>query len=260
MTGVLPRLGESQLAGFFLVLARLSPLFVLAPLFSSHMIPPRARGIAAVALAIGLTPLALRGQRVPTAGGGLVLLLGKEMLVGLGFAFVIGALFAAVTVAGSFLDASIGFSFGALIDPLTGSQSTVLAQLYGLLGVMVFIAIGGDAWLIQGIARTYDLVPLLAFPDLGALTAGALQALVQVFVAALEIAAPVLVTVLLTDAAFGMVARVVPQMNVFAVGFPAKAVVGLLLVAATLPFMAGWISDELQVSVRSALESLRVAG
>lgn len=255
----LTRLGESQLAGFFLVLARLSPLFVLAPMFSSRMIPPRARGIAAVALAIGLTPLAMRGQQVPAAGDELIVLLGKELLVGLGFAFAIAATFAAVTVAGSYLDTFIGFSFGSLVDPVTGAQSTVLAQLYAMLGVMVFIAIGGDGWLIQGIARTYDLVPLLAFPAIGLLTAGALHAFTQLFVAALEIVAPVLLAVLLTDAAFGMVARVVPQMNVFAVGFPAKLVVGLLLVAATLPFAASWISDELQASVYTALKALRVA-
>lgn len=259
MIDAVTRLGESQVAGFFLVLGRLSPLFVLAPLFSSRMIAPRARGIAAVGLAIGLTPLALRGQKVPVAGDELIVLLGKELLVGLGFAFAIGALFAAVTVAGSYLDTFIGFSFGALVDPLTGSQSTVLAQLYALLGVMVFIAIGGDAWLIQGIARTYDLVPLLDFPAMGALTAGMLHAFTQLFVAALEIVAPVLLAVLLTDAAFGMVARVVPQMNVFAVGFPAKLVVGLLLVAATLPFAASWISDELRASIEVALRALRVA-
>jgi flagellar biosynthetic protein FliR len=65
--------------------------------------------------------------------------------------------------------------------------------------------------------------------------------------------------VIITDAAFGVVARVVPQLNVFAVGFPAKVTVGLLVIGVSLPFAAGWISDQLQQSVSVALHSLRVA-
>ena len=78
------------------------------------------------------------------------------MLVGLAFAFALAALFAAVQVAGSLLDTLIGFSFGALVDPLTGTSRRGAQQLYALIGVLIFIAIGGDAWVIQGLARTYE--------------------------------------------------------------------------------------------------------
>jgi flagellar biosynthetic protein FliR len=77
--------------------------------------------------------------------------------------------------------------------------------------------------------------------------------------AAIEVAGPVMLALILTDAAFGVVSRVVPQLNVFAVGFPAKIVVGLLLIGATLPFVAGWISGELQQDVGAALNAIRVA-
>jgi flagellar biosynthetic protein FliR len=78
-------------------------------------------------------------------------------------------------------------------------------------------------------------------------------------ISALEVAGPVMLALILTDAAFGVVSRVVPQLNVFAVGFPAKVVVGLLLVAATLPFVANWISGELQQDVGAALQAIRVS-
>ena len=84
------------------------------------------------------------------------------------------------------------------------------------------------------------------------------EAFSGIFVPALEIAAPVVIAVTLTDAAFGVVSRVVPQLNVFAVGFPAKVTVGLLVLGVSLPFAAGWLSDELQRSVGAALETLRV--
>jgi flagellar biosynthesis protein FliR len=251
--------GQQQVAGFFLVLARVSPLFVLAPLFSSQMLPPRVRGIVAVALAIGLVPVVAR-DRIPVDTMSLASLVGKELLVGMAFAFALGALFAALSVAGTFLDTTIGFSFGSIVDPVTGSSAAVLAQLYSLIGVLIFIAIGGDAWVIQGLARTYDLVPLEAYPALGLMTSGALTAFVGIFAAAIQVAGPVLLALILTDCAFGMVSRVVPQLNVFAVGFAAKIVVGLLVLGVTLPFMAGWLSDELEASVTDALRMLRVAG
>jgi flagellar biosynthetic protein FliR len=256
---LIARFGEQHVAAFVLVLARLSPLFVLAPLFSSKLVSARVRGIVAVGLAIGISPVVSKGVTLPLGIYDLLWLVLKEMLVGATFAFAVGALFAALSSAGSLLDTSIGFSYGSLVDPLTGNQSSVLAQAYALVGTLVFIAIGGDGWIVEGLARTYDLVGLRDAPDLGHLISGADAAFGAIMISALEVAGPVMLALILTDAAFGVVSRVVPQLNVFAVGFPAKVVVGLLLVAATLPFVANWISGELQQDVGAALQAIRVS-
>ena len=251
--------GEQQVVAFMLVLARLSPLFLLAPLFSSNMIPMRVRGVVAAALAIGLSPIVSRGGApLDTDLIGLGGLVGKELLVGGAFAFTLGALFAAISIAGTFLDTLIGFSFGAVLDPITGTQSAVISQLYGLLGVLIFIAIGGDAWVIQGLAKTYEIVPLDGVPALPAMLTGVETAFAGIFSAAIQVAGPIVLALILTDAAFGIVSRVVPQLNVFAVGFPAKVVVGLTLMGVTLPFVATWLSDELEASVSTALRTLQV--
>jgi flagellar biosynthetic protein FliR len=259
VNALLEQIGTQHIVAFFLVLARIGPLFVVAPLFSSKMIPVRARGVAAVALAVGLSPLALKDGKVPTDALSLAGLIGKEALVGFAFAFAISVLFAAVSVAGSFLDTLIGFSYGGLVDPVNGNQSSVLSQLYTLIGVMVFIAIGGDSWMIQGLAKTYDLVGLTQMPSIGALVGGAQHTFSTIFVSAVQLSAPVLIALIITDAGFGVVSRVMPQLNVFAVGFPAKVLVGFLIVAASLPFVAGWIGNQLQQSVMQALQTLRVA-
>jgi flagellar biosynthetic protein FliR len=256
---LLREFGQNQVAGFLLVLGRIGPLFLLAPLFSSRSIPARAKGICAVALTVGIAPIALGGKHVPVEVGPFVELMLKEILVGLSYAFALAALFAAVSTAGAFLDTLIGFSYGALVDPITGNQSAVLTQLYVFVGVLVLIAIGGDGLMIKGMARTYDLVPLLDMPSLPALAGGAQSAFAQVFLSSLELAAPVVLAIVITDAAFGIVSRVVPQLNVFAVGFPAKVAVGLLVIGVSLPFAAGWIADELQRSVSTALQSIRLA-
>ena len=259
MNQLLEQFTEQHLVGFMLTLARIGPLFVMAPLFSSKMIPARARGVAAVAIAVGLSPLAAKDAKIATDAMGIGGLMLKELLVGMAFAFGIQCLFAAVSAAGTFLDTQIGFSFGSLIDPVNNQQAGVLAQTYSLIGVMVFVVIGGDAWVIRGLAETYDVVPLDQMPRLGALVGGAQQAFSHLLLSAIEVAAPVLLAVILTDAAFGVVSRVMPQLNVFAVGFPAKILVGFMLIGASMPFVANWIGAQLTESVGAALKTLQAA-
>jgi flagellar biosynthesis protein FliR len=256
---LLRQFSEQQVAGFMLVIARIAPLFLVAPMFSSKVIPGRVKGIAAVGLAVGIAPLATAHAHVPIDALNLAAIAVKELTVGLAFALSIAVLFAAVSAAGALLDTLIGFSFGALVDPITGNNSSILGQLYAFVGVAVFVAINGDAWVIRGLYRTYALVPLVDAPAVGSMVAGVQHAFSGIFVAALELAAPVVLAVILTDAAFGVVSRVVPQLNVFQIGFPAKVTVGLLVLGVSLPFAAGWLADELQRSVGAALESLKVA-
>ncbi len=254
---VLARFSEQQVAAFFLVLARVSPLFLLAPLFSSKMIPARARAIIALALTIGLMGVVEHG-RIDLDPLGYGALLIKELIVGLAFAYALGAMFAAIQAAGALLDTMIGFSFGAMVDPVTGTQSTVLSQMYALFAVAIFIAIGGDGWVIKGLGHTYDAVPLLDAPAVGSMVHGAQVAFSGIFVSAFMIGAPVIVALIIVDAAFGVVSRVVPQMNIFAVGFPAKMVIGLTLIGVSLPFVSGFVAGQLQEAVALALRALKV--
>jgi len=259
LSHVLSQLAGNELAGFILVLARVGPLFLLAPPFSSPMVPPRVRGIIAVGISVGLAPLALHGQHIPTDPLTLAALIVEGMLVGLGFAFSFAVLFAAVETAGALADLGAGFSYGSLVDPVNGNQGGAISHVYSLVGLAVFLVIGGEAWVIRGLARTFQLVPLTSAPRIDTLVGGVEQVFSTVFTSAVEIAAPVLIALLITDAAFGVVSRVVPQLNVFAVGFPAKVAVALLLVGASLPFVAGWIAGQMSTSVGAALGALHVA-
>jgi flagellar biosynthesis protein FliR len=247
--------GGQSITAFFLVLGRVSPLFVVAPLFSAKQIPAQVKGIVGVALAIGLTGIAVHGQTVPTQPLQVAGLMVVNILVGLLFAYAIGALMWAVQSAGGFADIVSGFSFGATVDPINGNQGGTFAELYSMIGVMLFIAIGGDAWIIRGMARTFTLIPLTKAPQLGSLANAAQMSFASIFTSALEVAAPVILALLITDVAFGMVSRVVPQMNVFSVAFPLKVGVSLLAVAATLPFLGGWLQNQIYTSVATALHA-----
>ncbi len=259
MSELLSKLAGNELAAFILVLARVTPLFLIAPPFSSQVIPPRVRGIIAVGISIGLAPIALHGQHVPSDPLTLAGLILAGGLVGFGFAFSISVLFAAVESAGAFADLGAGFSYGSLIDPFSGNQNGVFSRFYSLLGTAIFFVIGGEAWVIRGISRTFQLVPLTSAPRLSGLVGGMTQIFTSVFTSAVEIAAPVLIALLITDVAFGVVSRVVPQLNVFAIGFPAKVAVALLVVGATIPFVGGWVASQMSTSVGAALSALQVA-
>jgi flagellar biosynthetic protein FliR len=255
----LPGIAATQLTGFILVLCRVGGLFVLAPIFSGRMIPARVKLMLAAAVALALTPLATQDVKVPGDAADLAVLIVKELGVGLAFAFAIAAIAAAVQAGAALIDTIIGFSFSGIADPMNGQQSGVVAQFYGIFATMIFLALDGHHLMIQGLARSYDVLPLLAFPDVAALSASALALLANIFVVGLQIAAPVILALVLTDAAFGIVARAVPQMNVFVVGLPAKIVVGFAVLSASLPFVANRLDGELQSAVFAALRALQVA-
>jgi flagellar biosynthetic protein FliR len=255
---LLDLLGVSNILVFVMVLTRLTPLFVIAPLFSSPNIPSQVKVTIAVALAIGLTPTATPSKPLDGSTLSVVGMLGVELLVGFAFAFALSAVTAALEVAGTLLDFTIGFSFGAQIDPISGNNNAVLARLYGLIGVMIFLAIGGDEWVIQGIAKSYQLIPIGTHPNLHDLVGGADEIFAGIFSAALQVAAPVLLALVLADTGFGLVSRVVPQLNIFAVGLPVKMIVGLLLVGISMPLVGQWTEHQLELSVSTALNSLKV--
>jgi flagellar biosynthetic protein FliR len=253
----LPGIAASEVTAFVLVLCRVGGLFVLAPIFSAKMIPAHAKVVLALALALVMTPLATAGVHIPTDSAVLAVLIVKELLVGIAFAFAIAALAAAVQAGAALVDTIIGFSFSGIADPINGQQSGVVAQFYGVMATMIFLALGGHHLMIMGLARSYDVLPLLVFPDVATMSGSALTVLSGIFVVGLEIAAPVVIALIITDAAFGIVARAVPQMNVFVVGLPAKIIAGFAVLSASLPFVATRLGGELDTAVLTALRALK---
>jgi flagellar biosynthesis protein FliR len=256
VTVSLPDQALTEVLGFLLVVCRVGGLFVLAPGFSATMIPNRIKLMLAMALALAMMPIAVHGQTVPLDAGDYVMLMVKELGVGLIFAFPMALVGAAVQAGASLLDTLIGFSFSSVLDPVNNQQTAILGQFYSLFAVLVLLMSGGDHIMIEGIGASYRALPITAYPHIGALASGALTAFAQVWAIGLEIAAPVLVALVITDAAIGLVSRAVPQMNVFVVGMPAKILVGMTVIAATLPFVSNQVQGALQQSVTQALQTL----
>lgn len=257
LTTLLAGISVKHIIAFFIVLARVTPLFVIAPIFSSQIVIPRVRSVLAVALALGLTPIAMHGQKIQTDPLPIVGLLIDGFLTGLVVAYAVTCVFAAIQGAGAIADLESGFSYGASVDPINGNQGGALTNFYSIIGMALFLVIGGDAWVLRGIAATFHVVPLgSGFNFNASVLDGIEQMLVTVTLGAVEIAAPLILAVTISDVAFGMVSKVAPQLNVFAVNFPVKVGVSLLIVAVSIPFIGNWLSGELQTSVASAVQLL----
>ncbi len=252
----LPAIDSQELVGFALVVGRVGGLFLLAPVFSSRLVPARVRALVAAAFALALAPLATEGRQLPAQALDLALVLVKEILVGLAFALAVGAVAAILQAAAELLDVLVGFAYAQLVDPMTGAQGGPMARLYSMLGAIVFLLVGGDHLVVLGLARSYEVLPLDAGPDPAALAAMAASQLPQIALAALEVAAPVLVALVLADIALALVARAVPQMNVFFVGLPAKILLGLAVCAAALPFVARHVLADIDASLEQGLAAL----
>jgi flagellar biosynthetic protein FliR len=253
VASALPHFAAAEVVGFLLVLARVGGLFVLAPVFSARMIPLRARLLLAGAIALALLPLATHGQAIPEDAASASMLIVKEAAVGLAFAFPMAVLTAAIQAGAGLVDSIVGFSFASLVDPVNNQQNGVLGQFSALVAVMVFLLAGGDHLMIEGLAASYRVLPLTAAPDMAHIASHALDTFGDVWLIGLEIAGPVVLALVVTDAALGLVSRAVPQMNVFAIGMPAKILVGLALLGASLPFISNQLQVQLEQSVAAAV-------
>ena len=247
-------LGSNAIIGFMAVVARLGPLFIFAPVFSSKLIPVRIKMLLVIVLAIALGPIAReKAAALPTDAVGVATLLTKETVIGFGLALALAVLLAGVQMAAAIADTLVGFSFSAMLDPLNNQQASVLAQFYVLFATVVLLLTGGDQIMIAGFARTYALVPMGAAVHLPSLANLATVDLTQLMLLAVEIGAPLMLAILVADCAFAIVARSIPQMNVFFIGIPVKIGLAVMVATSSIPFVSDRLQSALVDDVNQAL-------
>ncbi len=235
----------NELATFFLVLARVGGLFFLAPVFASKTVPVRLRlGIAVATAMVAMPAVEKRGVPLdPIAFGPQIL---EQLVIGSALAFGVAAVFAAVEMAGSLVELSIGFSLAQIINPTLNTSSTALTQVYSLVATMTFLATGAHEVLIAGIVNSFQAIPLDQSFQVAPMTALVEHQMALVVPIALQIAAPVLGTLLLVDVGFAFLARLVPSLNPFAAQFSVKILAGLFAVSVSLPLTISIVGDRLQ--------------
>ena len=210
-----------------------------APIFSNQSIPKIAKIGFAGLLSLILLPVSEKSASaslvaLPTDLLPFLLIVAQETLIGVLIGFVSNMIFMAAGMAASTMGLQIGFRTANLFDPFINVPTSALEQFYTLMAVALFLTINGHHWLVRAIVRTFDIAPLGTFV-LNNVTLEHLVSLTnEIFIAAIRIALPVVGTLLLTDLGLGLVARAVPQIQVFFLGLPLKIGLGLITLAFTL--------------------------
>lgn len=238
----------------FLLSLRLAAMLLLTPILHAINVPGVVRVLLVVGLAIALAsgiPGEVTAQMLSWNSGRLISACFAEVALGATMALAILSAFAAITLAGRLIDIQIGFGIAQVFDPVSKRQVPVLTAAFNQFGALMFFAMNGHHALLRGIAYSLERFPLgqlwaveLAAPALMKQVAG-------LFTLGLAMAAPVVVALLLLELALGVVARNLPQMNMFVIGIPVKIVAGLV----ALSFWFGGIGDAMARVYASIFET-----
>lgn len=234
-------ISEAQLAAWisplFWPFLRVLALFTAAPVFSSRAIPIRAKVALAFFVALAaqasLTDVPVIGFDDPQIFAVVV----QQVVVGLAIGFAIRVVFSAIELAGEVVGFQMGLNFAAFFDPSIGAQSSAVARFFGQMTSLLFLAMNGHLMVLLAIHHSFKTFPvdrnfLASLMQVKLYRLGA-----DLFASALWIALPMVGMLMFVNLALGIVSRVAPQINIFAVGFPITLVVGLICIAITLPML-----------------------
>ena len=217
--------------------ARMLALFMTAPVLHDQAIPARLKIGFSVLAALLIAPLLPAAQHVPVSSPHAPLILAQQVLIGASIGFSIRLVFAALEMAGDQIGLQMGLSFAGFMSPGTGEQTPIVGSFLGIIASLIFLAINGHLMLIAAVTDSFHLLPVTAGlgPQLNYAALAAAGG--DIFRIGLHVALPVLATMLILNIALGVLARVSPQLNVFAVGFPVTLLIGMIALMLALPVL-----------------------
>ena len=229
---------EIDLYNWLMVFLRVSAFLLVLPFFSMTNFPPTMRIALSALMALLLAPMLplLPMNHLPLFPlfGAMV----QEVCIGLLLGFFSRMVFFAVDLAGNVIASELGLNMGAIMDPMTGVSSQVPGTILFFLAAVVMLTLDLHHWILAGFERTYLVLPIGGAHLNGELFNVLLAQTANVFVVAIEIAAPVLAVSFVVTVVFGVLSRAVPQMNVFILSFSFRIVGGLIVFGFTLQIAA----------------------
>lgn len=216
---------------------RVLAVFSVAPLFSMRVIPMRAKIGLAFFVALCAQGVLVNQPVISLTGREALGAVAQQVAVGLAIGFAVRLVFASVELAGEVIGLQMGLNFASFFDPSSNARISAVARFFGNMSMLLFVVINGHLMVLMAVVKSFE-----RFPADG----NFLQSLAQMrlyelgsslFSSALWIALPMMALLLFVNLALGIISRVAPQMNIFAVGFPVTLTVGMLGIAATLPLL-----------------------
>lgn len=230
---------------------RITAFLLAAPFFSLQAVTVRLRVLIAVALTILVYPILDLEPIDPLSSQGFLALLG-EIFIGVLLGVTLQMVSSALAIAGQSISATMGLGMANMIDPSFGNVP-VLSQFLIICSTLIFMGLGGHIIILSLLTQTFYSLPIGTYGDIGALAAGFIEWSSLLFAGSLIIALPILLTLLFVNLGIGVITRAAPALNIFAVGFPAMIVAGLLLMIVSfsnIGYRIQWLWFEALAQVR----------
>lgn len=239
-----------------LACVRITAFLVIAPPFSHTTVPMRIRAMLGVGLALAVSPAVTPGHE-PLAVGAFVLAVIGQAVTGALLGFLVLVLFSAIQGAGNLVDTFGGFQIAQAFDPgmaINGAQFTRLFQMTAI--VLLFVS-DGYQMVLGGLFRSFDAVPITGMIELEQPVEVLVGAAGQMMLSAAQIAGPLVIVLFLADVGLGLITRVAPALNAFALGFPLKIAFTLMLVGFVYAALPGIVSSIIEDATRLVIEVAR---
>jgi len=244
---------------FFLALMRIFGIVYFFPFFSSMSVPWQTKAGLALALSFITLPF-LKVHVLPMSIWEMGISILRELFIGISLGFIVQVIFDAIQLAGQIIGYQMGFAIVNVIDPYANIQVSIIAKFKELLALLIFFCINAHYSLITSLSKSFEFIPISRWAFNNRMVAQMIQWTGKMFVIGLEIAAPVLVTLLLTNVALALIARTMPQINVFIIGFPLEIGMGFLMLGITLPFFSWCFRHFFEMGLYEMWLNLRLGG
>jgi flagellar biosynthetic protein FliR len=227
---------EGYITDFFLPFARIMALIAVAPVLGNRSVPARIKIALGVLVTLAAAPVLPMEGRVPLDSFAGFLAIGREILIGVAMGLSVRVIFAAIEMGGEVAGLQMGLSFAGYIDPSTGNTSNAVSSFFGIMAVLLFLSLNGHLLLLSGVIESFQRLPI-GGGDTVLISKALVNAGSQIFAAALSVSLPIIVVLLILNLGLGIMSRIAPQMNVFAVGFPISLSIGLSALVLLLPYL-----------------------
>lgn len=233
-----------QLQLFLIVFARVAAIIASIPVFGGRNIPVLLKVGLILAISVLIFPQLSIGQN-PFLKDGISFTIGLagEVMLGVAIGLMAQMVFAGVQLAGELAGYQMGLAIANVIDPDSNDQIPLISQFYQVYAILIFVTVNAHYWCLGAMLESFRLIPPFGFHLDHSLTEQLVRLGGDVFTIGVKVGAPVIVVLLLTSVSFGLIARTVPQMNVFVVAIPLKIAVGLLFVFFSLPIFSAYLQQ-----------------
>ena len=243
---------NAWIVAFIFPLARILALLVAAPPFNNPALPMRVSLLLGLAIAMAIAPVLPAMPVIEPASGLGLLILAQQMIIGFAMGFTLRLVFSAVDMAGNLISNQMGLGFATAYDPQSASQTVVVSEFLGMLALLVFMAIDGHLMVIATLTRSFSVLPIG-----GAIANGSWSNIANaggvIFSSGILLALPVVVTLMITNTALGVLMRVAPQLNLMAIGFPITIILGFAALFISMSHLGAPLQQLLEYGLDSML-------